>query len=215
MIRLMLLDDHALVRTGYRRLFDAERDMEVVCEAAGADEACACLRACDIDVAVVDLSLKGASGIEAIRCLLQRNRGIRILVLSMYDEPGYVRQAIRAGALGYMTKDCGPDELMAAVRRVAEGKRVFADGLANAVLCADFESEALMERLTPREFEVLRQAAQGDAAACIARSMHLSEKTVLNHLSAVRQKLGAQNDFKLMLLAVRHGLVSLEDKARA
>ncbi len=106
-IRLMLLDDHALVRTGYRRLFDAERDMGWSAEAAGADEACACLRACDIDVAVVDLSLKGASGIEAIRRLLQRNRGIRILVLSMYDEPWYVRQAIRAGALGYMTKDAG------------------------------------------------------------------------------------------------------------
>jgi len=212
MIRLMLLDDHALVRTGYRRLFDTEPDLRVVCEAAGADEACACLREREIDVAVVDLSLKGASGIEAIRRILQRNRAIRVLVLSMYDEPGFVRQAFRAGAIGYLTKDCEPDELMKAVRSVAAGRRVLGEGLASAVLCAEYDAEAVLERLTPREFEVLRLAANGDAAACIARCMHLSQKTVVNHLSAVRQKLGADNDFMLMRLAVRHGLVSLEQK---
>ncbi|CAM5333201.1 response regulator [Thauera mechernichensis] len=215
MIRLMLLDDHALVRTGYRRMFDAEPDMKVVCDVSGADEACACLRTHEIDVALVDLSLRGASGIDAIARILQRDRSVRVLVLSMYDEPGFVRQAIRAGALGYLTKNCAPDELMAAVRAVHSGRRVLAEGLAHSTMTAAFDSEVMLERLTPREFEVLRFVASGDPVASIAESMHLSQKTVLNHLSAVRQKLGAENDFRLLHLAVRHGLVSLGEQLRA
>ncbi|MFN3985220.1 MAG: response regulator [Rhodocyclaceae bacterium] len=209
MIRILLLDDHPVVRTGYRRLLDAEHDLRVVCEAATADEACDWLRREAIDVAVVDLNLKGASGIEAIRRMLLRRRELKVLVLSMHDDPGYVRQAVRSGALGYLTKNCEPDELLGGVRRVARGERVLAPDIARAVACAALDAEQTLERLTPREFEVLRMAARGDAAVCIAEQMHLSHKTVLNHLSAVRQKLGADNDFKLLRLAVRHGLVSL------
>lgn len=209
MIRIMLLDDHAVVRTGYRRLIDAEPGLQVVAEAATADEAYAHVAAGGIDVAVVDLSLRGASGIEAIRRMLAREPGLRVMVLSMHDTPGYATQAMRAGALGYLTKNSEPDEMLDAIRAVAAGRRVLSAEIAQALAGAALDGEQLLTRLTPREFEVLRMAASGEPAAWIADRMHLSQKTVLNHLSAIRQKLDADNDFKLLRLAARHGLVDL------
>jgi len=208
MIRLLLLDDHPVVRTGYRRLIDAEPGFAVVAEAGCADEAYAAIVADDgIDVAVVDLSLRDSSGIDAIARMLARRPQLRVLVLSMHDEPAYVTQAMRAGALGYLTKSCEPVEMFDAIRKVAAGQRVFGSGIAQAVAAAALDGDALLARLTPREFEVLRLAANGVTAAEIAARMHLSQKTILNHLSAIRQKLEVDNDFRLSLLAARHGLV--------
>lgn len=207
MIRILLLDDHCVVRTGYRRLLDAEDGFKVVAEAGSADEAYAHVCGGGIDVAMVDLSLRGSSGIEAIRRMVARDRALKVLVLSMHDNPGYVTQAIRAGALGYLTKSSEPDAVFKALRTVAAGQRVLAPEVAQLLARAALDGEQVLDRLTPREFEVLRMAACGDAAASIAVSMHLSPKTVLNHLSAIRQKLGAENDFKLLRLAMRHGLV--------
>ncbi len=207
MLRILLLDDHAVVRTGYRRLIDAEQDLKVAAEAATADEAYACLQEGRFDVAVVDLSLRGASGIEAIRRMLARDPALRVLVMSMHDSAGFVTQAMRAGALGYLTKSSGPAEMLDAIRGVAGGRRVLSSDIAHVLADAMLDKEQLLARLTPREFEVLRMAAEGEPAASIACRMHLSHKTVLNHLSAIRQKLEAENDFKLLRLAVRHGLV--------
>jgi DNA-binding NarL/FixJ family response regulator len=207
MIRILLLDDHAVVRTGYRRLIDAEPGLLVVAEAATADEAYACLQEGGIDVAVVDLSLRGSSGIEAIRRMLARDAALKVLVLSMHDNPGFVTQAMRAGALGYLTKSSEPDEMFDAIRAVAAGRRVLCSDIAQALAAASLDGEQILARLTPREFEVLRMAASGETASDIASQMHLSHKTILNHLSMIRQKLDADNDFKLLRLAVRHGLV--------
>lgn len=209
MIRILLLDDHAVVRSGYRRLLDAEAGLRVVAEAAGSDEAYAHLQKGGIDVAVVDLSLRGASGIEAIRRMLAREPALRVLVLSMHDNPGYVTQAMRAGALGYLTKNSGPDEVIDAIRAVAAGRRALSPDIAHALASAAIDGEHLLSRLTPREFEVLRMAAGGDSPADIAGRMHLSQKTVLNHMSMIRQKLQVENDFKLLHLVARHGLVDL------
>jgi DNA-binding NarL/FixJ family response regulator len=206
-IRILLLDDHAVVRTGYRRLIDAEPGLQVVAEAATGDEAYARLQEGGIDVAVVDLSLRGASGIEAIRRMLARDAGLKVLVLSMHDSAGFVTQAMRAGALGYLTKSSEPAEMLDAIRSVAAGRRVLSSDVAQALAAASLDGEQVLARLTPREFEVLRMAASGEPAACIASHMHLSHKTILNHLSMIRQKLDADNDFKLLRLAVRHGLV--------
>lgn len=210
MIRILLLDDHAVVRTGYRRLLDAEDGFRVVAEAGSADAAYACLQEGGIDVVVVDLSLAGDSGIEAIRRMLARQPALKVLVLSMHDNPGFVTQAMRAGALGYLTKNCGPEEVFDAIRAVAAGRRVLCGDVAPAVANATLDGEELLSRLTPREFEVLRMAAGGHSAADIANRIHLSTKTILNHLSAVRHKLEVENDFKLIRLAVRHGLVALD-----
>ena len=213
MVNVLLLDDHAVVRTGYRRLIDAEPDLRVVAEASTTDEAYALLQQGGIDVAVVDLSLKGASGVEAIRRFLARDPLLRVMVLSMHDSPGFVTQAMRAGALGYLTKSSEPADMLDGIRAVARGRRVLAPEIAQTLADAALDGNALLNRLTPREFEVLRMAATGEATQQIASQMHLSPKTVLNHLSMVRQKLEADSDFKLLRLAVRHGLVDLTGEA--
>ena len=206
-IRILLVEDHAVVRNGYRRLFDAEDDMRVVGEAASADEAYARLVEYGADLAIVDLNLRGSSGIDAIRRMLAREPGLRVLVISMHDNPSYVTQAMRVGALGYLTKNSEPAELLDAIHDVAAGRRVLSPDVAQALAGAALDGEALLSRLTPREFDVLRLAASGESPCAIASTMHLSQKTIHNHMSAIRQKLDADNDFKLLRLAARYGLI--------
>jgi DNA-binding NarL/FixJ family response regulator len=132
-IRILLVEDHAVVRNGYRRLFDAEDDMCVVGEAASADEAYARLVEHGADLAIVDLNLRGSSGIDAIRRMLAREPGLRVLVISMHDNPSYVTQAMRVGALGYLTKNSEPAELLDAIHDVAAGRRVLSPDVAQAL----------------------------------------------------------------------------------
>ncbi|WP_227814900.1 response regulator [Nitrogeniibacter aestuarii] len=212
MTRILLLDDHAIVRSGYRRLIDAEPDMCVVAEAEDADQAYAAVRDASPDVAVVDLSLRGASGIEAIRRMMSRQPTLKVLVMSMHDGANFVTQAFRAGATGYLTKCSEPQQMLDAVRSVAAGRRVMSADVAQALASASLESKDLTSQLTTREFEVLRLAVSGESTATIAERMHLSQKTVINYLSMVRQKLEAENDFSLLHLAARHGLVTLENQ---
>jgi len=215
MIRVILVDDHAVVRTGYHRLLDAEPGIQVVGEAATADEANALVVRAEPDVALVDLSLKGSSGIEAIRGMLARQPKLRVLVLSMHDSAGHVTQALRSGAHGYLTKYCEPDDVISGIRRIAAGKRVFSPEIAEVLAREAIEGDAPLANLTPREFEVLRMLVQGESAGDIANSMHLSPKTVLNYLSLIRQKLDADSDFKLLHLAARHGLVDISSTIEA
>lgn len=210
MVNVLLLDDHSVVRTGYRRLIDAEPDLRVVAEASTAAEAYARLQEDRIDLAVVDISLRGTSGIDAIRRILARDAQVRVLVLSMHDNPSIVTQAMRAGALGYLTKSSEPTELLDGIRAVARGRRVLSTDVAQVLAEASLDGEQVLSRLTPREFEVLRMLASGEETRQIATHMHLSPKTVLNHLSMVRQKLETDSDIKLLRLAVRHGLVDLQ-----
>ena len=215
MIRVILVDDHAVVRTGYHRLLDAEPGIQVVGEAATADEANALVVRTEPDVALVDLSLKGSSGIEAIRGMLARQPKLKVLVLSMHDSAGHVTQALRSGAHGYLTKYCEPDDVISGIRRIAAGKRVFSPEIAEVLAREAIEGDAPLANLTPREFEVLRMLVQGESAGDIANSMHLSPKTVLNYLSLIRQKLDADSDFKLLHLAARHGLVDISSTIEA
>ena len=210
MIRIGLVDDHAIVRTGYRRLLDCEPDMQVVGEAARADEANELVLRTTPDVALVDLSLKGSSGIEAIRGMLARRPELKILVLSMHEDAAHVTQAVRSGALGYLTKYCEPDDVIDGIRLVAAGKRVFSPDIAQILAREAIAGDDVFTQLTPREFEVLRMLVQGESSGEIASSMQLSPKTVLNYLSLIRQKLGVDNDFKLLHLAARHGLVTFQ-----
>jgi DNA-binding NarL/FixJ family response regulator len=207
MIRILLVDDHAIVRSGYRRLLDAEPGLRVIGEAASASEANAFVQRETPDVALVDLSLKGSSGIEAIRGMRERLPGLRILVLSMHESSGHVTQALRSGAHGYLTKHCEPAEVIEGIRRVAEGERVLAPGMAHFFIDETLDRDRLMARLTPREFEVLRLRVQGESTTAIAVAMNLSPKTILNYLSMIRQKLDADTDFKLLHLAAQCGLV--------
>ena len=214
MIRILLVEDHAVVRNGYRRLLDAEEGLQVVGEAATADDAYARLCEGGIDLAMVDLSLRESSGIGAIRRMLAREPALRVLVVTMHDNPSFVVQAMRAGALGYLTKNSEPAEMLNAIREVAAGRRVLSAEIAQVVAGAALEDDAPFSRLTPREFDVLRMAVTGESTEQIAGRLHLSQKTVYNHMSSIRQKLGVENDFNLLRLAVRHGLTDLTGGVR-
>ena len=211
MIRILLLDDHAVVRAGYRQLIDTEPDLQVVAEASTSAQACELIRQHTIDVAVVDLSLKGDSGLEAVRRLRDRQPGLRVLIFTMHAQESYALQALRAGALGYLTKDSDPEHMLDAVRQVARGRRVFSGEIAQALLsdAARVGQGDLLDRLTPREFDVLRLVTSGESIGEIAQALHISEKTVFNTMSLVRQKLDVRSDFKLLRLAVEQGLVQL------
>jgi DNA-binding NarL/FixJ family response regulator len=204
MIRIVLVDDHAVVRSGYRRLLSAEPDFDVVGEAASAPEANALVQHARPDVAIVDLSLKGSSGLEAIAGMRARLPALRILVLSMHDSAGHVAQALKAGAHGYLTKRSEPEELIAGIRAVLRGTRVLSSDVAAAAAAA---APAPLDGLTPREFDMLRLLVHGESVQAIASQLTVSPKTVLNTLTSVRQKLGADNDFRLMHLAARLGIV--------
>jgi DNA-binding NarL/FixJ family response regulator len=201
MIRIVLVDDHAVVRSGYRRLLSAEPDLDVVGEAACAPEANALVRQVCPDVAIVDLSLKGSSGLDAIAGMRARLPALRVLVLSMHDSAGHVAQALKAGAHGYLTKRSEPEELIAGIRAVLRGTRVLSSDVAAAA------APAPLDGLTPREFDMLRLLVHGESVQAIAARLTVSPKTVLNTLTSVRQKLGADNDFRLMHLAARLGIV--------
>lgn len=215
MIRIILVDDHAVVRTGYRRLLDAEPGLQVVGEAASADEANALALRTAADIALVDLSLRGSSGIEAIRGMLARQPGLKILVLSMHEGAGHITQSLRSGAMGYLTKYCEPGDVINGIRRVAAGKRVFSPEIAQVLAEETVAGDSALAHLTPREFEVLRMLVHGESTSGIASTMHLSPKTVLNYLTLIRQKLDADNDFKLLHLAARHGLVDISNALHA
>jgi DNA-binding NarL/FixJ family response regulator len=204
MIRIVLVDDHAVVRSGYRRLLCAEPDFDVVGEAASAPEANALVQQARPDVAIVDLSLKGSSGLEAIAGMRARLPALRVLVLSMHDSAGHVAQALKAGAHGYLTKRSEPEELIAGIRAVLHGTRVLSSDVAAP---ATVTAAAPLEGLTPREFDMLRLLVHGESVQAIAAQLTVSPKTVLNTLTSVRQKLGADNDFRLMHLAARLGIV--------
>jgi DNA-binding NarL/FixJ family response regulator len=201
MIRIVLVDDHAVVRSGYRRLLCAEPDFDVVGEAASAPEANALVQHARPDVAIVDLNLKGSSGLEAIAGMRARQPALRVLVLSMHDSAGHVAQALKAGAHGYLTKRSEPEELIAGIRAVLRGTRVLSSDVAAVA------APAPLDGLTPREFDMLRLLVHGESVQAIAAQLTISPKTVLNTLTSVRQKLGADNDFRLMHLAARLGIV--------
>jgi DNA-binding NarL/FixJ family response regulator len=207
-IRIILVDDHAVVRRGYRRLLSAEPDFDIVGEAANASEANALAQQMQPDVAVVDLVLKGSSGLEAIGGMLARHSRMRILVLSMHDSAGHLTQALKAGAHGYLTKHSEPEDVIEGIRRVNRGMRVISPDIANVAIDELIGSDAALRQLTPREFEMLRLLVHGESTQEIAISMHLSPKTVLNYLTQIRQKLDVNNDFKLMHLAARLGIVN-------
>lgn len=204
MIRIVLVDDHAVVRSGYRRLLDAEPDFAVVGEAASAPQANALVAHARPDVAVVDLSLKGSSGLEAIAGMRARRPDLRVLVLSMHDSAGHVAQALKAGAHGYLTKNSEPEDLIAGIRAVMRGARVLSSDVAAAAVAT---TAAPLSGLTPREFDMLRLLVHGASVQVIASRLTVSPKTVANTLTSVRQKLGADNDFRLMHLAARLGIV--------
>jgi DNA-binding NarL/FixJ family response regulator len=206
-VRVILADDHAVVREGYRRLLELERDVIVVGECADGEAARAMLDANPrgADVLVLDLSMPGAGGLAVLRAAAESWPTLRVLVFTMHDSPTMVTQALRAGAAGFVTKSSAPQLLIDAVRRVAAGER--------PVLSPDVASLATGDPsvlpLAPREFEVFQLLVQGCSLEEIGRRLQLSVKTVANYQTLVRQKLGAATAMELLHVARRHGLTPL------
>jgi two-component system, NarL family, response regulator DesR len=199
MIRLLLADDQALVRGAMAALLDMEPDLSVVAEVGRGDEVLAAVRANDVDVALLDVEMPGLDGVAAARQLHAAVPQCRVLMVTTFGRAGYLRQAMAAGASGFIVKDTPARQLADAVRRVHEGLRVVDPGLAAQSL-AQGDSP-----LTEREADVLRSARDGGTVADIARDLHLSEGTVRNHLSSAIGKTGARTRAEAVRLALDNG----------
>jgi DNA-binding NarL/FixJ family response regulator len=204
---VLLVDDHAVVREGYKRLLERQGDVTVVGEAADAAEALQLFARLRPQIVVMDVSLPDISGIEATRRLLARDADARVLMFSMHEDAIFARRALQAGASGYVTKACEPDVLLEAVRWVAQGRRYVSAGVAADLAATEALSQASAPRaLTAREFEILRLLTQGRSIRQIGRSMGLSPKTVSNHQTSIRQKLAVNSAVQLLQAAERLGL---------
>jgi len=199
MIRLLLADDQALVRGAMAALLNLESDLEVVVEVGRGDEVVEAARTYAVDVALLDVEMPGLDGVAAARELRAALPGCKVLMVTTFGRPGYLRQAMAAGASGFVVKDTPARQLADAVRRVHSGLRVVDPTLAAESL-AHGESP-----LTLREADVLRAAADGKTAADIAAELHLSEGTVRNYLSSAIAKTGARTRAEAVRLAVEHG----------
>jgi two-component system, NarL family, response regulator DesR len=197
--RIMIAEDQAMVRQALVALLGLEPDIEVVAQAATGDEALAMARKHQPDVAVLDIEMPGRTGIEVARELQAEHFGGRVVIVTTFGRPGYLRAAMAAGASGFLLKDAPAAQLADAIRRVAAGERVVDPALAAAAL-AEGDSP-----LTGRETDVLGAAASHDAIAEIAARLHLSPGTVRNHLSAAMHKLGARNRAEAVQIAQRKG----------
>ncbi|MCF8189466.1 MAG: response regulator transcription factor [Sulfuritalea sp.] len=206
----MLVDDHAVVRFGFRMLLDATEDIRVVAEAESAEIAYQLIPTAKPDVIVMDISLGGTMGVEATRRIVARDKMARVLGLSSHEDPSYVRYMLKAGALGYLSKRSAPDELMHAIRQVAEGRMYIDSQLSQRMALEEFNGEkSPIEVLSEREFGVFIQLAKGSSVNQIAEMLNISPRTVGTHLYNVKQKLGVANQAELALIAVRHGLIEL------
>ncbi|MEF7612982.1 response regulator transcription factor [Aquincola sp. MAHUQ-54] len=206
-LRVMLVDDHALVRMGFRMLL-ADAQIDVVAEAGTGEDACAAYAQAQPDVVVLDLSMPGMGGLEALRRLLAQDPKARVLVLSAHEDTAHPRRALKAGALGYLGKRSAPDALIAAVTAVGAGRPYVDAATAQVLALATVTGETSpAEGLSEREFSVFVQLARGLSVAQIAENLKLSPSTVGTHLYHVKQKLGASNQSELTLVALRWGLI--------
>jgi two-component system invasion response regulator UvrY len=201
---LLLVDDHAIVRDGLKRLL-ATLDLGEVLEAATGRDALIVVRRQRPDLIILDLNLPGLGGLELLRRLIQLGAG-RILVLSMHAEPLYAKRALEAGAAGYATKNISPDELLTAVRRVAAGGRYVENEVAQALAVLGADGGRTFDNLTPRELEIMRLLAKGESLAEIAAAVGVGYKTVANACSQIKSKLGVSRTADLVRLAIETGV---------
>ncbi|HXS20375.1 MAG TPA: response regulator transcription factor [Steroidobacteraceae bacterium] len=209
MIRILLVDDHAVVRTGFRLLLQSSPHVTVVGEAESGEAACQRYIELSPDVVVMDIAMPGMGGIEALRRIRAHDPQARVLALSAHDDPMHARRALREGALGFLSKRSAPEALLEAVAGVGSGRRYIDPRVAQSLALEDIEGteSSPIKRLSEREFEVFIRLARGASVQRIADDLRLSASTVGTHLYNVKQKLGVSNQSELTLLAIRHGLI--------
>ena len=209
---IMLVDDHAIVREGYRALLGKQRGLTIVAEAVDGAEAYRLYKRGRPDLVIMDLSMSGIGGIEAIERIRQWDPDARILVFTMHLSAVHARQAIRAGARGYVTKSSPPDVLLAAVSEILRGRIAFSPDI-DHLLAQEWAGDgaSVVDRLTSREFEILRLLLMGRSTEQIAETLHVSPKTVANTRYQIRGKLGVHSDIDLVRLALSQGLLEGEE----
>jgi two-component system invasion response regulator UvrY len=206
--RVMLVDDHAVVRMGFRLLLEGAPDMKVVAEADSGEEAVRRFPEVRPDVAVMDISMPGIGGLEAIGRILAREPGAKILVLSAHEDVMHARRVLKAGAVGYLTKRSAAEELIQAIRQVSQGKTFLEPAIAQQLAVQQLSGEkSPVDMLSEKEFKVFLALAKGQSVAEIAQVMSLSPRTIGTHLYNIKQKLGASNQAELAIIAMRTGLL--------
>lgn len=206
-IRLLLVDDHTVVRAGYRVLLQDERGIEIVAEADSGEQAYKLYTELQPDIVVMDLSLPGMGGLEATRRIVARDPHARVLIFSMHEDAAFVEQSLAAGARGYITKSSAPESMADAVLTLMRGETYLDRRLAQTLASSARRAE-LVSQLSAREFDILRMQAQGMNNGQIAERLCLSSKTIANYATRIRRKLRVRSDAELVLLAIRHGLIA-------
>jgi two-component system, NarL family, response regulator NreC len=215
-ISIVLADDHPIVRRGLRALLESESDFLIVGEASDGLETVRLVEQVKPELLILDLTMPGLSGLEALRILRERSPGTRVVVLSMHGNKAFVAEALKNGATGYVLKGCREDDLIQAVRDAAAGKR-FLSPPVNAIAIDAYIEQTRAgpfdphDTLTAREREVLQLSAEGKTSSEIAARLHISHRTVENHRAHLMQKLGLQNQSELIRYALQRGMLSSED----
>jgi two-component system invasion response regulator UvrY len=206
-ITVLLVDDHAVVREGYRRLLEERGNIKVIAEAANANDAYDRFCALKPQVVVMDISLPGTSGIEAMHRMLAREPQTRVLMFSMHEDAIFASRALKSGASGYVTKASAPNVLVEAVHSIAQGKRYLSSDVAQTLALRNVTQEpSASDSLSQREFEILRLLVQGKSVREIAEILRINAKTVANHQSMIKQKLGVESPMQLLRMAEALGL---------
>jgi DNA-binding NarL/FixJ family response regulator len=204
-IRILIADDHSIVRDGLKRILAATPDLLVAGEAASGDEALALVKANEYDLAMLDMSMPGLSGIDLIKRLRLEKPKLKILVLSMHGESQYAARALKAGAQGYLNKDSASEALLGALRKIAGGGVHITEAAAATLLQSSMKPAH--EALSDREFEVMRFLVEGLGPTEIGERLHLSVKTVSTHKTRILEKLGLKSTAELVRYAMEHRLV--------
>jgi DNA-binding NarL/FixJ family response regulator len=212
MIRIVIADDHTIVREGLKQLLGAVGDIEVVAEASNGHEVLERVRALEFELLLLDMSMPGRSGIDLIKQVRAEKPKLRILVLSMHEEHQYAVRAIRAGAAGYLTKESASKQLVDAIRKVASGGAFISAEVAQQLALGAMPGAqaALHETLSDREFQILRMIAEGLSVTEIGAKLSLSVKTVSTHKGNIQQKMGLGSTAELIRYAISHRLVDAE-----
>lgn len=207
-LRILLVDDHAVVRAGFKTLLENHGDLSVVAEADSGEAACRAFVEHSPDLVIMDLSMPGAGGLEAIRRIVSRASDARVLVFSMHEDTLFVEQALQAGARGYIGKSSAPTVLVEAVRQIANGNLYIDPDIAQRLAFQKTKgNDSPFRALSTREFEIARLLAEGLSVNAIANRLALSYKTVANYATQVKAKLDVDTGAELTRLAIRHGIV--------
>jgi len=209
MIRVAIVDDHAIVRTGLRQFLGEQENISVTGEAASGHEALALVRNSAIDVLIMDISMPGQSGIDVLASIRAHAPAVAVLILSAYPEAHYATSLLRQGASGYLNKECEPEEIVAAVRALARGKRYITANVAELLAdqMQDNDDRPAHEKLSDREFQVFLRLARGESIGDIAETLSLSVKTVSTYRTRTLEKFGLSSNSDLTYYALKHGLI--------